>query len=355
MPKAGRKAGAYTQSLRLFRLLDHLRGRRYGATYEDLAATFEVTERQIRRDLQIVEDAGHELERTPGHDSRTRVRLCAAPTRTVALTRLERFALLAVRRVFDVLDGTPFEEHVLSLHDKLRGTFSDEELRDLDVLAERFIYVPDGGTKSYQGRGDLVDDLLTGTLRRERVRYRYESPDAHRPTGLLEPYAMLLYRQGLYVIGRTLDASGSTPPDRRPHVYAAERFCETEWLRGARFEVPASFRPERFFDSTFGIFMGDQVVHVVVDFDRTVARYVLARRWHRSQKTTPLARGGVRLELDLNDTKQLQSWVLSFGPHARAVEPPQLVERIAGELHELAKVYGVKPPAAVAAATARAR
>lgn len=57
---------------RVFRLLDHLSSRRWGVGYRELAAEFDVTERTIRRDLEVLRDAGFELEATTT-DEGTRV------------------------------------------------------------------------------------------------------------------------------------------------------------------------------------------------------------------------------------------------------------------------------------------
>lgn len=42
---------------------------------------------------------------------------------------------------------------------------------------QRFAYVPDGGTKAYEGKEDLLDALQTGILSRKVVRFWYK--DSH--------------------------------------------------------------------------------------------------------------------------------------------------------------------------------
>jgi hypothetical protein len=43
-----------------------------------------------------------------------------------------------------------------------------------EALGDRFAYVPDGGTKLYSGKEDVLDALLTGVLQRKLVSYAYQ-------------------------------------------------------------------------------------------------------------------------------------------------------------------------------------
>jgi predicted DNA-binding transcriptional regulator YafY len=61
--------------------------------------------------------------------------------------------------------------------------------------------------------------------------------------------------------------------------------------------------------------------------------------WHRTQKLRPVAGGGVRLTFDAGNLTQVVPWVLSWGPHARAAEPPELVENVTKALNETMKLY----------------
>src|SRR5688572_20598588 len=105
MAKLGRRQGKYRQATRVLQLVDFLRARRYGATLVELAEEMGVTDRQVRRDLEVLEEAGYEPELSLTGDGRTRVRLPSAQGRAVPLSVRERYGLLAVRRVFDVLQG----------------------------------------------------------------------------------------------------------------------------------------------------------------------------------------------------------------------------------------------------------
>lgn len=77
----------------------------------------------------------------------------------MSITKRERFTLLAVRNVFDVLRGTPFHDDVRSVMAKLEQRMNEKERDEIAAFGERFVYLPDHGTKSYEGKDDIIDAI----------------------------------------------------------------------------------------------------------------------------------------------------------------------------------------------------
>lgn len=327
-----RQKGKYTQTARVLRLLDRLKGQPNGVTLASFAEELSVTVRQVRRDLETLEEAGYAWEHTT-LDKLPAVRLAERTGIDLTLSQRERYALFAARRVFDVLHGTPLHEDVRSIFDKLVATLPEEHKRELDRLGDRFVYLPDGGTKSYAQKDDLLDALFTGVLRRRWVRVSYRAKSGELTRGNLAPYAIVLYKQGLYAIGRV-----DTEPDHA-RTFAVERFLEAEAVRGEAFDLPEDFRIDRYFNGAFGIYLGDYTEHVVIDFYPEARELVEARTWHPSQKLERLDNGGVRLELDVSDLIQVRNWAVGWGPLAVVRAPESLVRHVAREHREAAERY----------------
>jgi predicted DNA-binding transcriptional regulator YafY len=324
---AGRKEGAYKQTLRVLRMLDILRGARNGVEVARLAEELDVTERQVRRDVAALALAGYELESVQPDAGSVRVRLVDPQLRGIQITLRERYALLAARRAFDVLEHTPLHDDVRSIFGKICATLPDKERQDLDALASRFAFLPDGGTKAYKKKRDVLDGLFTGVLRRVRVRYRYQRADGAKRSGVLEPYAMVVYRQGIYVIGRP--APGEQDAGNGAiRVYAAERFERAEHLRGEAFEIPDGFSVDKFFHGAFGIFVGNAPTKVVIELSKEARPSIEARVFHPKQRLERLSNGGVRLSFSVPHTAQVVPWVLSWGDHARVTAPPELKRQV---------------------------
>lgn len=325
-------------------MLDELRGFRRGRRLAEIAKQLSASERTIRRDLADLRSAGFEIENV-AIEGRAGARLVEKTYSNIAVTRRERYTLLAIASLFDVLRGTPLWEDVISLQRKLEQRMNPEERAEHASLGDRFAYVPDGGTKAYEGKEDILDALLTGVLSRRVVRYAYRDGRGRSRQGYIAPYTMLLYKHGLYVVACRLrePADGKAiAPDTEIAVYAVERFTEAEHLRNAPFVVPASFRIAEVLNGAFGIHVmhAEATPHrVVIEFSAEKAAFVRARMWHPTQTFEELDDHRVRLTFRCANLTPVVSWVLEWGPHARAIEPPELVSVIVSELDAARRAY----------------
>ena len=132
------------------------------------------------------------------------------------------------------------------------------------------------------------------------VHFVYVEHRGRTQRGHLAPYALALYKHGLYAIGRRLKSpeDGATMMHSLPGVYAIERFAEAEHLRGASYTVPADFDIKSVIHGAFGVHIGDaeRAEPVVVEFSKAKAALVRARDWHPTQRFEDLPDGRVRLE-----------------------------------------------------------
>ena len=292
----------------------------------DLAQRFDCSERQIRRDLDALMDAG-----VPVHRGIKAGRASAALPSSNAVFELsirERYALLVARKLFDVFEGTPFQEDIDGIFDKVRGSLPESQQHELDAHADRLVYLPSGGTKSYHRKADTLDAVVTGVLRRCAIAYSYKPNTGRIARGILRPYALVLYRNGLYVLG----ARATRSSVEAVRVLAVDRFSSARTLRTNKFEVPADFSPSDFFQGAFGIFGGGEVEHVVLEFSRAVSALVVAREWHPSQRLRILRSGAVELTMDVTHQAELYPWILGWAGHVVVKKPATLREGIQKEL-----------------------
>ena len=338
------RRGDLGQVARALRVLDGLRGFKRGRLVSELAAEVGVSERTVRRDLSELRDASFDIEALM-IDGRSAARLVEQSHSSVPITRRERYTLLAVRSVFDVLRGTPLLADVRSVLAKLEQRLTAEERAEQESFPDRFAYVPDGGTKAYDDKDDVIDALQTGILSRKLVRYAYTDSRGRTKRGHLAPFAMLLYRHGLYLVGgRVRDPREITDLRdwrRALGVFAVERFIEADHVRDRSFEVPQDFTIASVLHGAFGIHVGDpaEAQRVVIEFSGDKAALVSARRWHPTQVIEPGEDGAVVLSFRCTNLVPVVSWVLEWGPHARVIEPHELVDRVVAELEEARARY----------------
>ena len=206
---------------------------------------------------------------------------------------------------------------------------------DLDSFGDRFVFLPDHGTKIYREKDDILDALLTGVIRRWKINYRYRPHKGRAREGVLAPYALVLYKNGLYVIAKRDDAD----PRQPPHVYAAERFLDAEHIRGLAFELPSDFNVDSFFAGAFGIHHGSSSHDVVIEFSAAAKNLIKSRIWHDNQKITSVDGNKLRLSFQVPDLTQVVSWVLSWGPMAKVIGPEDLRKKVNEELSATLELY----------------
>jgi hypothetical protein len=149
-------------------------------------------------------------------------------------------------------------------------------------------------------------------------------------SGRLEAYALVVYRNTVYVRARRLQSERSAKAGKTHDLewvsWPADRFSKVTLLRET-FKVPEDFDIESHFDG-FGIVQGERRERVVVEFSPAVAPQLRERSWHRSQKMTALPDGWLRIELETANLMEAKNWIQSYGAQAVVIEPVALRESI---------------------------
>jgi proteasome accessory factor B len=302
-----------------------------GASVYDIAERFDVSVRTAIRYIRALQVAGEPLyEEVEGRRKVWRL-MASARQQTVTLTTAQMVALFLSRRVFDFLAGTGFKEDLDDLFGKLEA-----QLRRKDFAAarnlDRKVFDVNEARHIYEGRIEDVNDIVTALLREERLRVTHDSVSGGKKTFVLEPYTLMVYKKGLYLVGRSHGHGG----ERRP--FALDAFRQVEWLRGDTFDYPADYRPEQVTEGAFGLIRGPEVTRVRILFDAKVARYVERVLWHPTQRFKRTA-AGLEMTMQVRGTTEVVGWVLGFGGDAHVVEPAALRDVLARELSRAAARY----------------
>ena len=298
-----------------------------GASVYDIAERFAVSVRTAIRYLRALQVAGEPLyEEVAGRRKVWRLMASARP-QTVTLTTAQMVALFLSRRVFDFLAGTGFKEDLDDLFGKLEA-----QLRRKDFAAarnlDRKVFDVNEARHLYEGRIEDVNDIVTALLREERLRVTHQSVSGGKKTFVLEPYTLMVYKKGLYLVGRSAGHAGEL------RTFALDAFRQVEWLRGDKFDYPADYRPEQVTEGAFGLIRGSEVTRVRILFDAKVARYVERVMWHPTQRFKRTATG-LEMTMKVRGTAEVVPWVLGFGDGARVVEPEALRKAV-GDQHRRA-------------------
>jgi predicted DNA-binding transcriptional regulator YafY len=334
----GRPKGSFTQHERFADLQRMLEQHPTGLSLQKVALELGVSTRTARRYLKQATDDYHlDAKRVQGgHRS-----LWTIPAnqlrKRVELRHTQAIGLLATRRVFEPLKGSAlYDELQLAIERLLlvasrpsRGTRGETTQPHME---ERFVYLPNL-PKAYETRAEDIDVLFQAVSEARPISCQYRSR-GHAKEELITlcPYAMVLYRDSLYTVGQLGEAG-------LPQVFMLDRMRGLHCDNTARYEPPKGFDLETFFQGEFGLWRGDELHKVVIDFDAEAAETMRMRRVHTSQRLSGLPGGGVRLALTLGSLEPVVGWLLGFGSHVHCVEPKELRERVAVELEKTLALY----------------
>ena len=179
-----------------------------------------------------------------------------------------------------------------------------------------------------------VDEAFTRVLRgltvalaeRRVVELEYEAGvyDPTKPVRQvrLHPYAVepSATTRALYVIGYD-----EARDDRR--TYKVERIRSVS-ITPETFEAPDDSVAREMLQA-WDVIADDEPVEIVIRFDPAVAQRVHETRWHPSQVEELEDDGSLLWRARVAGVLEIRSWILSWGPDAEVLEPPELREWVA--------------------------
>jgi predicted DNA-binding transcriptional regulator YafY len=305
-----------------------------GVTVYDIAERLKTSVRTAIRYLRALDKAGEPLfEERDGRRKVWRLKP-SARHESITLTVSQMIALFLSRRVFDFLTGTGFKEDLDDVFGRLEATLKRKDFLAVRHL-DRKIFDVNEAPHIYTERLEDVNDVMTALTREERLRVRHDSVGDGKKPFVIEPYTLLIYKKGLYLVGKSLHHDAI-------RTFALDGFRAVDWLRGDRFEYPDEYNPAQLSEGTFGLISGPRE-RVRIFFDDSVSRYVRRRRWHPTQKIRKVD-GGIELTMHVFGSAEVASWILSFGDKATLLEPATLRERIANELRRACSHYDSDKP-----------
>jgi len=330
-----KERGLYEPSRRLQELRTYLRSSG-GATVYDIADRLHVCVRTSIRYLGALESAGELAPKDEDDevdlDGKRRIwRLERKPNSAepISFTTTQMLALSLSRRVFDFLAGTGFKEDLDDVFASVEATLKRRDFEHAKNLDRKLLDLNEK-PHIYANRLDDVNDIVSALLSEQRLSVTHGSVAKWGKRFELEPYTLVVYKKGLYLLGRSSHHQGI-------RTFSLDGFRDVERLKKAKFEYPADYRPEKLFEGAFGMMSGP-LARVRIRFDHEVARYIRRRQWHPTQQLKQVG-DDLELTMDVAGTTEVLSWVLEWGDKALVLEPEKLRDEVAAAHRRAAARY----------------
>lgn len=322
---------------RQWMVLKMLSARHYGVTLRELAEETSVSEKTIRRDLQLLARVGFPVNEAVGEHGRKHWQMKNGQPVPFAFTLEEVVSLYLGRRFLEPLAGTYFWDGAQSAFRKIRATLGETALQYLEKVAAIF-HQTAFGAGDYSKKARTIDALMVGIEDRRFTTITYHPKRATEPiTYDVYPYGLVFHRGALYLVA-------FSPERGRLRHFKVDRMEAAE-TQDLRFVKPADFDLRKHLAGSFGIWDGEgSRVRVTVRFQPAVVRFVEERCWHPSQELTRQRDGSLLARFELSSTEEIKSWILGFGAAALVLDPERLREEIAAEVRRMTELYQAFQP-----------
>ncbi len=312
--------------MRILRIHEHLSHHRQ-VTAASLAKTLGVTDRTIKRDIEIMRSGGRAVVTW---EPSTRTYIYEKPCEHLPLLSLdgeEALALILASRVFSAWRGTALGQALHAALDKIATTVGGAISLPADEVG-RLIFQSDDGTEA---RSELrwFASLLAAIRRRRELLLVYRKPGAKASERRrVHPLRLAWLDHRWVLVAYDLKKA-------EPRKFVLGRI-EAATNTGSRFDPPVEFDVAAYLEGSFGLFTGERTEEVRVRFDAFAAPYIRERRWHPSQEIAELpGQGGVEVTLRLNNLIDVRRWILSWGAHVEVRAPAELREAVRTEAQAL--------------------
>jgi predicted DNA-binding transcriptional regulator YafY len=339
MPTRSRKP-TYGAAINFAKIALALSSNPFGVRLKTLQHDLKVTPRTIDRYVSSLRDKlknplGDAMLQIEGSGDLRRLKIRQPENRP------ESSHYLAAAMYFDLemlrfLEGTVLKDSVSDLWHRLYGKLNavqQSQMRDFDRKFYAVPYAP----KDYRDQGEALDLIFRALLQGCRLRIEYAPVSGALREHLFEPYTLVGYRGGLYLLGKSNHGA-------HPIYLAVERIRSVDFDRDVdgnqvRFTLQRRYNPASFIEGSFGIVDGPETKVVIRILSPETETYLRSRSIHPTQAFVKGRDGQSLLEMKVRGTTELKNWILSFGPWIEVLEPAALRVEVAGLLRSGANLY----------------
>ncbi len=293
----------------------------------DLAEHFEVSQRMIQKDLDIIRHGlKFELTHTPA--GYIFEQLPSLPALHFTLSEALSL-LLAVQAAWQV-PGIGSCDLAASIA-RLKALFPTEFLPLLNKITAQPSVSACG-----EHRQEMLSLLNHALAQRCKVRITYEtrSRGGEVSERTITPYHIKLHVRSWHVIAYCQNRESV-------RTFKIDRIRQASLL-GERYTIPNDFDVNDYLGDTWGIMNGDgrAPVDVLLLFEAEAGHWVIEEHWHSSQSSEELPDGSILFRVNLVPTPEFVNWLLYYGSRVKVMEPDFLRKQVIEEHLKAARDNG---------------
>jgi len=291
-----------------------------------LAQHFEISERMIKKDLQIVRHGlrlslcsskqGYYFEETPQLPA-------------VAYSFTEALALVQAAQVSRQVAGINSSDLAAAVA-RLISLFPPE----FGILLQKLLHRP-RITADREHRQEMLHLLNQGWLENRKLDIVYQTAGRQGAISqrVVHPYHIMPYVRSWQLIAYC--------ENRQDVIMFKVDRIQRATLLDAIYEIADGFDLDQYMGGAWGVMRpeGQTPELVELHFAPDAGRWVAEEYWHKSQQVEEQPDGSVIFRLNIAITPDFTSWILYYGSKVEVIEPEHLRSAVAAEHRRAAEQY----------------
>lgn len=257
-------------------------------TVHSLMNDLEVSERSVHRYLQTLQVAGFPVHYDRKKESYLFVEGYSLRRPDVSVE--ETLALSLSKRLLKNF-GTGMEKSLNDIEQKLSIKTGTEIPRHIVLKAEE----PPLAVKDHLG------SIHKAVINFQRIEINYKTLYSDKESvRKVDPY-YVFFQDGFWIL------RGYCHLRKGLRTFALDRILSLKILN--EHFVPVNISPEEELSGTFGVWLDEKLVNVVLRFDKQCKPYIQRKKWHQSQKEKELKDGRLEMRFKVNGVEDIKRWI----------------------------------------------
>jgi len=327
-----------SRGLRLNMIIDHINKRTPygGVTVKELADKYEVTERQIHRDLNTIQNDLRVplVKREQVIDGRKSVfyRLEAGYLPSLSPEKATAIFLSMLQQQGSALAG-----HLNDLKDALVSTLFKYHYNPTELAVEKLqdrIHLVEEALAEPERVGELFTKLVQALKDCHRVKIWYYVGYSGKVTErVVEPYGLICKRKNWYLVAHCLER-------RAIRVFRVDQITDAFPYTTEKFAYPEDFNLKEHMAQSWGVINDGEVCQVRLKFKPEVAFRIKNLVYHPSQVLEKeLNDGSIIVTFHVCGIPEMKTWIVQWGDAVEVLEPGWLREEMCQMAESILRVY----------------
>ncbi|MCW6059924.1 helix-turn-helix transcriptional regulator [Clostridium sporogenes] len=292
----------------------------------DIARELEVSERQVRRYKNDLEQAGIYIKYTSGkyggyeYDEKDYLL-------ELNLTEEENSVLfMALEQLkYDNFIGYKDFELIVDKINFLKETENNKSVADVKYFVKNIKV-----NCNYEREKKIWIDINAAIITRNKIKIKYNSLNTGEKERIVRPYAVFQYKGSMYFVGYC-------ELRQKIREFKISRIMSYEIL-SEKFERTYNFNFIEYMQDCFGIFK-DEEIELKLKIKYPMSQIVKEKIWSDNQEIIDIEDKSIIFKAKLRGITEIKSWILSMGQSVEVIAPSSLKRNVENEIEEMIKIY----------------